>query len=55
MTKVQVEQYAEKEFLEELIESNDMAQIETIFDNSSPGEIVRMISNLTGSDQIRLL
>ena len=54
MTKAQAEQYAERELLGELIQSNDMAQIEAVFEKSSPVEITRMITSITKSDQIRL-
>jgi len=55
MTKAQAEQYAERELLGELIQSNDMAQIEAIFASSQPVEIARMISSLARPVQIRLL
>ena len=55
MTKAQAEQYAERELLGELIQSNDMAQIEAIFASSQPVEIARMISSLARPAQIRLL
>ncbi len=55
MTIARVEQYAERELLEELIQSNDMARIETVFASSSPVEIARMISSISKPDQIRLL
>ncbi|NNL77029.1 MAG: magnesium transporter, partial [Desulfobacterales bacterium] len=55
MTKVQAEQYAERELLEKLIQSNDRAQIEAVLAASSPVEIARMISSITKPDQILLL
>ena len=55
MTKAQAEQYAERELLGELIQSNDMAQIEAIFASTQPVEIARMISSLARPAQIRLL
>jgi len=55
MTKAQAEQYAERELLGELIQSNNMAQIEAIFASSQPVEIARMISSLARPAQIRLL
>ena len=55
MTKAQAEQYAERELLGELIQSNNMAQIEAIFASSQPVEIARMISSLARPVQIRLL
>ena len=41
--------------LGELMQANDIAQIEAVFEQSSPAEITRMISSITKSDQIRLL
>jgi len=55
MTKAQAEQYAERELLGELIQSNDMAQIKSILASSQPVEIARMISSLARPVQIRLL
>jgi len=55
MTKAQAEQYAERELLGELIQSNDRAQIKAIFASSQPVEIARMISSLARPVQIRLL
>jgi magnesium transporter len=55
MTKAQAEQYAERELLGELIQSNDLDQIEAVFASSPPVEIARMISSISKSDQIRLL
>jgi magnesium transporter len=55
MTKAQAEQYAERELLGELIQSNDIAQIEAVFASSPPVEIARMISSLARPVQICLL
>ena len=41
--------------LEEWIQSNDRAQIESVFEESPPVEMARMISNLDKDDQIHLL
>ena len=44
MTEARAEQYSENMLLEELIQSNDKAQIEAIFTSTPPAEIARMIS-----------
>ena len=54
MNLARAEQHAEREPFEELIHSRDKAQIEAVFERSSPVEIVRMISSITKPDQIRL-
>jgi len=55
MNKAQAEQYAGRELLEELIQSNDMVRIKAVFASSPPVEIARMISSISKPDQIRLL
>ena len=55
MTESHAEQYSENMLLEELIQSNEMAQIEAIFTSTPAAEIARMISGLNKPDQIRLL
>ena len=55
MTEARAEQYPENMLLEEMIQSNDMAQIEAIFTSTPAAEIARMISSLNKPDQIRLL
>jgi magnesium transporter len=55
MSEAQIERYAEDDFLEELIRSNNMDQIKTVFETSSPVEITRMIASMNKPDQIALL
>ena len=55
MNKARAEQYADRELLEEWIQSNDMVRIKAVIASSPPVEIARMISSLTKSDQIGLL
>ena len=55
MTENQVNVQPQPLLLGELIQSNDTAQIEAVFEQSSPVEITRMISSIAKSDQIRLL
>jgi magnesium transporter len=55
MTENQVKVQPQPLLLEELIQANDTAQIEVVFDRSLPVDIARMIFSLTRPDQIRLL
>src|SRR5210317_1477485 len=55
MTEAPSEKQFENEFLAELIQSNDTAQIETVFEELPPVEIARLISGTTKSEQIHLL
>ena len=55
MIEDQVKDQPHSMLLEELLHANDKAQIEAVFEQSSPVEITRMISSITKSDQIRLL
>jgi len=55
MIEDQVKDQPHSMLLEKLLHANDKAQIEAVFEQSSPVEITRMISSITKSDQIRLL
>jgi magnesium transporter len=55
MFEEQVKDQPHSLLLEDLMHVDDKAQIEAVFEQSSPAEITRMISSLAKSDQIRLL
>ena len=55
MSESQVEYQPQPFLLDELIQSNDLAQIEAAFASSPPVEIARMIADLSKPDQTRLL
>ena len=54
MSENQAKDQPQPVFIEELIQSDDTAQIEAVFEELSPVEIARVISDLNLNDQIHL-
>jgi len=55
MAEMKIKDQPQPVFLGELIQSNDTAQIETVFEELLPVEMARRISSLNKADHIHLL